>query len=105
MGIYQTIQSLSGEQEKHFSQQCDAVESYFAQSLISLGVDLSTATLAKAAADSIDLNLNNSAVFTFLEFIARRPLLLAKFEQKTGLTVKNESLMTVARAATLPPRK
>jgi hypothetical protein len=104
MGIYQTILSLSGEQKRQFDQTCDQIEGQFAQSLVSLGVDLSTATLAKAAADSLEIKIpelfNGCALF--LEVVATRPKLIAKLAERTGLTVKNNALMTVARAATVP---
>ena len=111
MGIYQTIAERAEKQESKFSEVCERVESHFAHILISLGVDLSTDTLAKTAADSLELKVTEVAQATspfmsdFLENVVNTPRLLAKFEQKTGLTIKNGDLMTVARAATVPPKE
>jgi len=104
MGIYQKIAELAGEQENRFLQKCDEAESHFAQVLLSLSVDLSTAERAKSSADKLEIKVTDcpAMLATFLDIASKRPRHLAKLAERTRLTVHNGSLMTAARAATLP---
>lgn len=107
MGIYQRIADTAGERENRFMQKCEDVEAYFAYALVSLDADLSTHERAKDAADRLEIKLTemDAVLEKFLNTALGRPHYLDKLAQKTGLTIKHNSLMTVARAATLPPKE
>jgi hypothetical protein len=107
MGIYDKITSRVKEQDTQFQNMCEQIEDSFASLILSSGEDVSTEALAKVVADSIEIKMaemGNRAFEIFLERVISSPRLLDKFQKKTALTIYKGDLMTVARAATIPPK-